>query len=123
MPAGELAQAILASMKYVEAALLLVFERTANAPGLVPSEKQTAAQILRALDEARDAARRECVTLFQHMNEDAPNDDNVRAAVGTSGHPLFLVSLIEVCFQFPKVPGTKNEDTLLRWLTKCVARC
>ena len=110
-------------MKYVEAALLFVFEHTANAPGLDSPEMQTAPQILRRLDQARDVARKECATLFQHMNEDAPDDDNVGVAVEASSHSLFLVSLIEVCYQLFKVPAAGNKDAVPRWLTKCVGRC
>ncbi|KAH9977258.1 hypothetical protein BGW80DRAFT_1435937 [Lactifluus volemus] len=79
MPAGQLSQAILASMKYVEAALLFAFERSANVPGLETSGNKTAPQILRRLDEARDAARREFATAFQSMNDGARKDENEMA--------------------------------------------
>jgi hypothetical protein len=103
MPAGQLSQAILASMKYVEAALLFAFERSANVPGLETSGNKTAPQILRRLDEARDAARREFATAFQSMNDGARKDENGEVTVEALGHTSFLVSLIEVCDRLAKI--------------------
>lgn len=79
-------------MKHVEATLLFVFERTANAFG--PSKKETANQILHQLDQARDAARKELSDLFQQVNEGSPKID-ITSEV--SSHSHFFVSLIEVC--------------------------
>jgi hypothetical protein len=105
IPAGQLAQAILASMKYVEVTLLFVFERTTDVPGLGSSERETAPQILRQLDQARDAAGRE-FALFQHMDDDARKDENDGVTVEAWGHTSFFVSLIEVRYRLPKILAT-----------------
>ena len=91
-PALELGKAIVTSMKHVEATLLFVFERAANAFG--HPKKETANQILRQLDEARDAARKELADLFQQVNDGSLNID---IASKVSSHSHFFVSLIEVC--------------------------
>jgi peptidoglycan hydrolase CwlO-like protein len=91
-PALDLGRAILASMKHVEATLLVVFERTADAFG--HSKKETADQILQQLDQARDAAKKELADLFQQVNEGSPK---IEITTEVSSHSHFFASLIEVC--------------------------
>jgi hypothetical protein len=96
-PAFDLGQAILASIKHVEATLLFVFERN---PG--HSKKETENQILHQLDQARDAARKELAGLFQQVDEDSPKND-ITSEVSSYSH--FFVSLIEVCIYTLSVPA------------------
>jgi hypothetical protein len=98
-PALDLGQAILASMKHVEATLLFVFERNSSALG--HSKKETANQILHLLDQTRDAARKELADLFQQVNEGSLNIDT---SSEMSIYSHFFVSLIEVCNYIHSVP-------------------
>ena len=101
--AVNLGQAILTSMKHVEETLLFVFEHATSASGPNPSENETAAQILRRLDQARDDARKEFANLYisQGMSEDSQKNDDVELDVEASDQSLFVVSLIEVYFYLP----------------------
>ncbi|KAI0303455.1 hypothetical protein B0F90DRAFT_1711174 [Multifurca ochricompacta] len=95
-PAIILGQIILASMKHIEGTLLYVFERTDNPSWPNPPEKETTNQISHRLDQARVAARKELAGVFQHLNENAPKNENVGTTVEASVHSLFFVSLIEM---------------------------
>jgi hypothetical protein len=90
-------------MKHVEETLLFVFEHATSASGPNPSENETAAQILRRLDQARDDARKEFANLYisQGMSEDSQKNDDVELDVEASDQSLFVVSLIEVYFYLP----------------------
>lgn len=101
MPAANLGQVILESMKHVEATLLFVFEHTAGKSGPKPSD-ETSTQILHRLDQARDAAREVFAGLHRYMNEDAKKIENVEIPPDASDQFLFLVSLIEVCLYLSK---------------------
>jgi hypothetical protein len=98
-PAFDLGQAILASIKHVEATLLFVFERNPTAFG--NSKKETANQILHQLDQARGAARKELAGLFQQVDDGSPKND-ITSEVSNYSH--FFVSLIEVCIYTLSVP-------------------
>ena len=102
LPAMDLGQVILVSMKHVEATLLFVFEGTAGTFGPKPHEKETSAQLLRRLDQARDAAREMFAGLFRGMNEVVPQNEYMGSTFDASDHSLFLVSLIEVCIYLLK---------------------
>lgn len=88
-------------MKHIEETLLFVFEHATSASGPNPSENETAAQILRLLDQARDDARKEFANLSQGMNEDSQKIDDVGLDVEASDQSLFVVSLMEVYFYLP----------------------
>ena len=98
-PAMDLGQVMLASMKHVEATLLFVFEHAAGTFGPKSPEKETSAQLLHRLDQARDAAREMFAGLFRGMNEDAKSE-YMGSTFDASDHSLFLVSLMEVCSIF-----------------------
>ena len=100
----DLGQVILASMKHVEATLLFVFEDTVCTFGPKPHEKETSAQLLRRLDQARGAAREVFAGLFRGMNQDAPQNEYMGSTFDASDHSLFLVSLMEVCLYLLKHP-------------------
>lgn len=85
-------------MKHVEETLLFVFEHATSASGPNPSENETATQILRRLDQARDDARKDFTHLSQGMNESSQKNDDVGLDVEASDQSLFVVSLIEVYF-------------------------
>jgi hypothetical protein len=91
-PAWDLGQAILASMKHVEATLLFVFERHPNVLG--HPKKGAVNQILYRLDHARDTTRNELADLFHQVNEGSLNND-ISSKISSYSH--FFVSLIEVC--------------------------
>ena len=123
-PAVDLGQAILVSMKHVEATLLYVFEHSAGTLGPKPSDKDTSTQILHQLDRARDSAREVFAGLHRYMNEDTKRNENVEIPPDVSDQFLFLVSLIEVC---PSLYLSKNTRQckywLLRWPMKCAGPC
>ena len=95
-PAWDLGQAILASLKHVEATLLFVFERNSNALG--HPKKGAANQIMYRLDQARDTAKNELADLFHQVNEGSLNND-ISSEISSYSH--FFVSLIEVCDHIP----------------------
>ncbi len=108
-PAVNLGQAILASMKHVEATLLFVFEHTADTSGPKPSESST--QLLHQLDQARDVAKEVFAGLHRGMSEDAKEIEKVGLPPDASDHFLFLVSLIEVCIGSTFRKTYANENT------------
>jgi hypothetical protein len=114
-PAFDLGQAILASIKHVEATLLFVFERNPNAFGR--SKKETTNQILLQLDQARCAARKELAGLFQQVDDGSPKNE-ITSEVSSYSH--FFVSLIEVCIYTLSV--SVIAKFLSRWLKKCTMR-
>jgi hypothetical protein len=93
-PAANLGLAILASMKQVEAILLFVFEHATSASSPKPSQNETT-QILRRLDQARDNAKEEFANLFQEIDGNLRNTDDIGLALEASDQSHFLVSLIE----------------------------
>ena len=99
-----LGHVILASMKHVEATLLFVFEHSASASGLKPSQNETTTQILHRLGQARDDAREKFANLYQGMNGDMRKTDDVELAIEASDQSLFLVSLIEVRPYLSSIP-------------------
>ncbi|KAI9510386.1 hypothetical protein F5148DRAFT_1179931 [Russula earlei] len=96
MPATNLGQVILQSMKHVEATLLFVFERTSSESGPKPSNKETTTQLLNQLEQAQNVAKKEFAILFQGTNDDAKKHDHVELAMQASDQSLFLVSLMEM---------------------------
>jgi hypothetical protein len=113
MRAVSLGQALLASMKHVEAVLLFVFEHTASSPRPNPFENESASQLRHRLEQARDAAREEFADLFLGMNGDAgdgPKSDDIGHAEEASDQFLFVVSLIEVSLHIPKFPRDESNS-------------
>ncbi|KAI0262972.1 hypothetical protein BC834DRAFT_1027888 [Gloeopeniophorella convolvens] len=94
-PAVDLGGALIESMKYVEEAILFIFEHTPHPP-VSTGEKDSLDGLLHRLDQARDTARNELAELLEHVHENTSNVQGVGASAKPPDHALFFVSLIEM---------------------------